>query len=453
MDASAETTNRFISSIHVSNLFGLYTYHLLPKRPAPNTPDNLLILYGDNGSGKTTILKLVFHLLSPANDKGHRTFLANTPFQTLRVELGNGTTITARRRRSRLLTGSYRLILALPDERPISLLVHAPSGSGRVPVDKNPLLPRFLRRLAQLNLTLHYLSDDRKHEGDTDADEPKARQQEVSTESEWRTVLTSTPPANPEPVLEASVRRLDVWIRARALKAASEGEANTNTIYAEIVRRIGRARGAEDASEATSSTAALREALVELEQRSTAFSEFNLVSPLHVSEIIATLDRAPSPTQRIILNVLVPYVNGLKARLDALQSIQTLIRIFVEAINSFLTDKTLSFTLPDGIKIIARNGRALTLRMLSSGERQLLLLFCDTMTARDQASVFIIDEPELSLNVKWQRRLLDMLLKCAEGSSIQFITATHSVELVSRHLAHVLHLRQVEEPPIRDSQA
>ena len=56
------------------------------------------------------------------------------------------------------------------------------------------------------------------------------------------------------------------------------------------------------------------------------------------------------------------------------------------------------------------------------------------------ASIFIIDEPEISLNVKWQRKLGDTLLKFAKGRNVQFILASHSIELLSGHGKNVFKL-------------
>ena len=55
-------------------------------------------------------------------------------------------------------------------------------------------------------------------------------------------------------------------------------------------------------------------------------------------------------------------------------------------------------------------------------------------------SIIIIDEPEISLNVKWQRSLVQTLLDCVEGRAVQFILATHSIELLTHHKDHVLQL-------------
>ena len=59
---------------------------------------------------------------------------------------------------------------------------------------------------------------------------------------------------------------------------------------------------------------------------------------------------------------------------------------------------------------------------LSAGEKQMLSFLCYN-TFSENAAIFI-DEPELSLHVDWQRRLLPTLLEQETGN--QFFVATHS---------------------------
>ncbi len=47
---------------------------------------------------------------------------------------------------------------------------------------------------------------------------------------------------------------------------------------------------------------------------------------------------------------------------------------------------------------------------------------------------------EISLNIKWQRKLVDSLLSLAEDSDVQFVMATHLVELLTRHKESVVRL-------------
>lgn len=66
---------------------------------------------------------------------------------------------------------------------------------------------------------------------------------------------------------------------------------------------------------------------------------------------------------------------------------------------------------------------------MSAGEKQLLSFIC--YNAFYKNSVFIIDEPELSLHVDWQRTFFNILKK--QNSSNQFIVATHSPFIYSKY--------------------
>ena len=118
-----------------------------------------------------------------------------------------------------------------------------------------------------------------------------------------------------------------------------------------------------------------------------------------------------------------------------------LFALFVEKINRFFYDKKVSLHVQSGLKITtADNAQEISPDMLSSGEKQLLLLFCNTLTARDKATIFIIDEPEISLNIKWQRQLIRTLLDFSKNSQVQFLFATHSIELLSQYRQQVVKL-------------
>src|SRR4051812_1987066 len=73
-----------IRRISVEGLFGQYSYEL-PKMPESHDLSHLFILSGENGTGKTTLLKLIYHALSHQDNEGHRTFMARTRFRRLAI--------------------------------------------------------------------------------------------------------------------------------------------------------------------------------------------------------------------------------------------------------------------------------------------------------------------------------------------------------------------------------
>ncbi|MDE0431131.1 MAG: AAA family ATPase [Caldilineaceae bacterium] len=72
---------------------------------------------------------------------------------------------------------------------------------------------------------------------------------------------------------------------------------------------------------------------------------------------------------------------------------------------------------------------AITSDKLSSGEKQMLSFLC--YNAFSENTTIFIDEPELSLHVDWQRLLLPTLLEQATGN--QFIFATHSPFIYAKY--------------------
>src|SRR5258708_5332426 len=69
--------------------------------------DRLTLLYGNNGTGKTSLLRLIFHGLSAAQRRGHRTALLQTRFQSFSVRLTNGAQVAYTRPEGRF-DGPFR---------------------------------------------------------------------------------------------------------------------------------------------------------------------------------------------------------------------------------------------------------------------------------------------------------------------------------------------------------
>jgi predicted ATP-dependent endonuclease of OLD family len=71
-------------------------------------------------------------------------------------------------------------------------------------------------------------------------------------------------------------------------------------------------------------------------------------------------------------------------------------------------------------------GKEIGLAALSSGEKHLLLILVETLIARD--SSIIIDEPEISMHIDWQRQLVQTMRLLSPEA--QIIMATHSPEIM-----------------------
>ena len=75
------------------------------------------------------------------------------------------------------------------------------------------------------------------------------------------------------------------------------------------------------------------------------------------------------------------------------------------------------------------NAKPIGWRYLSSGEKQILILLTQALLSEKTPVVYVADEPELSLHVDWQEKLLGALTQLA--GRCQFIVATHSPDIAS----------------------
>lgn len=71
----------------------------------------------------------------------------------------------------------------------------------------------------------------------------------------------------------------------------------------------------------------------------------------------------------------------------------------------------------------------------SKGEKNLLSLLLMVFIYKDSNTVFLMDEPDLSLHVNWQKKLVEVLLEIAPKS--QFILSTHSPALIPKNTSEI----------------
>ncbi|PYR95692.1 MAG: hypothetical protein DMF84_00010 [Acidobacteria bacterium] len=452
--STATATN--ITGVLVERLFGLYDYALGTYGTDGKFEPNLVVLYGDNGSGKTTLLRLIYHVLSKEQKRGHRTALGAIPLRRFQVRLEDGTEVGMVRDQDPI-KGTYRFFVARPgvaEQACVAIVAQDGTANPAADPDSQERWAATMDALGSLNVALYYLPDNRRPESDAPSDET-----EIDVEQQYSVVLRTdafgqvisrrgiAPPK--QGPLDAAISDLQDLIRDDALGAASIGEANINSIYAEIAKRVLETKG-EPLAASQAQGRDLPKALETLMEQSRPFSRVGLLPQLDLRELVDHSTRAKATTRRILATVLQPYVESVSARLEALGPIQRLLETFVGTLNSFYAQKRVTFDLREGLRIIQPDGTRLSPRALSSGEQQLLLLFCNTVLARAQATIFIIDEPELSLNVKWQRRLIDALLQLVVGTPVQFMLATHSIELLAKYKEGVVRLNPapITERPV-----
>ena len=73
-------------------------------------------------------------------------------------------------------------------------------------------------------------------------------------------------------------------------------------------------------------------------------------------------------------------------------------------------------------------GETLVPYQLSSGEKQMLAILLTVLVEDNQPYVLFMDEPEVSLHIEWQNRLIDLCIEL--NPNVQIILTTHSPAVV-----------------------
>ena len=103
--------------------------------------------------------------------------------------------------------------------------------------------------------------------------------------------------------------------------------------------------------------------------------------------------------------------------------------LFVDIINERILFKSLIIR-DATYKFIADDGNEVPISALSSGEQQLLVLYYQLLFEIEPDTLVMIDEPELSMNVVWQRNFLKDLQRIVELRQFDVLIATHSPEVI-----------------------
>lgn len=119
------------------------------------------------------------------------------------------------------------------------------------------------------------------------------------------------------------------------------------------------------------------------------------------------------------------YRLGMLKDLRAAMYKQERIEKFFDLINSLFTSTGKTIDIDDKNRVIFRKGeQIIDMDRLSAGEKQILLLLFTLFLMEDKPTVLLLDEPEISLHIEWQDRLIALMHDL--NPNCQIIMTTHS---------------------------
>jgi len=401
----------------VRGLFGRDTCHKIdfPSRPRRDGEPDLLILMGLNGSGKTTILRMIDGMIKLNFDPFRR-----VPFSEaiLSLSTGDALIVTPNSNENLPLIVKFQdLSAALPKVQGDY------SACDREPVDKlravaKPLLDTVNFELLDIHRSI-------------------ALRQENPWEDPSAYYIGSP---NMEPQL---VRRrpATISLSERVRSFIREAQVNYRKFFVadqlELLPRI--LKGLSTAGKQTSKQE-LSTKVGEIADRSPIFSRLGMQTDnADLKSLLGLLSEEAQYHNPASLAVLEAYVEMQQNRTQTKELIANRLLAFEGIMDDFLFGKQVRVDGRRGLVIQTSSGH-LRETDLSSGEYHFLYMMVTALLCFRSGSVIAIDEPELSLHVTWQRQVVSALTRCASGGSPLFLFATHSSAIAAEHSDRVIML-------------
>lgn len=434
-----------VSKILVVKLFGTYT-HEVPLR----VEDRVTIIHGPNGVGKTVLFRLVAALLS-----GNILELLKVPFETFEVTLSNGS-----------ILGFSRIDLPTGQKKEKDTVL----GTCYLKADGKEV-HRFQPRASQVDIRHLAFRIEREMPWISRIDEDRfidRRTDEVFTGSEFLMNYSGRFPERwkdinlfPEADWLLDIRsRVNVHLVAaqrllRVSPASAEWEphhrrdtrdtygatvkayakdlqgriSETLTLYAKESQSLDQSfpQRLLKSPDMALSVDALKTRMGELEADRNRLKRIGLIDEDAAYPFDVRALEMLDDTRRTVMTL---YVKDTANKLGVLDDFAQRIEILVGNINGKFAHKKIRIDRDKGLIVRTDDGQTLELDALSSGEQHELVLFYDLLFRVKPNTLVLIDEPELSLHVTWQKSFLPDLIKVVEATGYDVMLATHSPFIV-----------------------
>lgn len=141
------------------------------------------------------------------------------------------------------------------------------------------------------------------------------------------------------------------------------------------------------------------------------------------------------------------YFDDFEEKYKVYEDLIAKLDLYTEIINARLTFKHIEISKEKGLVVKADNdeNKSISLSKLSSGEKQEIVLFYDLIFGSDDKVLLLIDEPEISLHIIWQKTFMNDLIKVIKYNKIDVIVATHSPQIISNHWEQQVDLGELYE--------
>lgn len=139
-------------------------------------------------------------------------------------------------------------------------------------------------------------------------------------------------------------------------------------------------------------------------------------------------------------------MNDLEQKLNVFDDLLEKLELFRNILNERrFTYKSIHIDKEKGFYFKTSKDKDLKLNQLSSGEQHEVVLLYELIFKTKPGILVLIDEPEISLHITWQKDFLEDLLRIIEIQKFQVLIATHSPSIINDRWDLVYNLQKKEE--------
>lgn len=423
-----------VQGIHVEGLFQLYDHQI-----DLNLEDRITILHGPNGVGKTVLLRMVNALL-----EGRFSYFSKIPFRKFTLSFTDGARIelTKKSDQQKSSPRKFHLSLHRGDRAPqqeevggdldVILLAEEIADMIRwlVRTEENSWVDertgRPLRAEEVVDLYGDRLPSKRRPRNKAEPDWFRDFRNNVNAHLIEAQRLFRVHSAEPyryrrESIMISTVVDYAGDLQRRISEIMAHYGRKSQTLDQTFPQRL--LNGAGRAM----SIADLKTRMVELEDKRDQLKGIGLLDePVDHPFDMGALDHL-DPTQKSVMTL---YVSDTADKLSVLDDLANRTQLLLDNVNRKFRHKRIRIDRDKGLVAESDKGQLLELDSLSSGEQHELVLHYDLLFRVRPNTLVMIDEPELSLHVSWQKRFLPDLLGIVQTANFDALIATHSPFIV-----------------------
>jgi len=214
-------------------------------------------------------------------------------------------------------------------------------------------------------------------------------------------------------------------IRSKAIEATNLSTKLDRTYTNRLIEKI--------TSPNTTSNTSIDQSLKDLEAKRSFLIKVGLLE--HDDEAIQPINLnqkyRDNDTLRDVLDI---YITDSYEKLSIYNELSEKLNVLTDIINKRFTYKEFYINKNDGFVFKSiKTGKKIPLTNLSSGEQHELVLFYELLFNTPANSLILIDEPEISLHINWQNEFINDLREVMNLIAFNSIIATHSPDIINNN--------------------